>query len=113
MITRYVWVYPLKQKDEVFDRFLQWKAQVEKSSGRKFSDYAKGFDQPEIETNTENTAPRRSERQRKPPEFYGIRVNMCSEKPREPVTIEEAIACTEKAEWMQAMETEMKSLKEN
>ena len=78
-----------------------------------FSDYAEGFDQPEIETNTENTAPRRSERQRKPPDFYGIRVNMCSEKPSEPVTMEEAIACTEKAEWMQAMETEMKSLKEN
>ena len=33
--TRYVWIYPLKHKDEVFDRFLQWKAQVEKSSGRK------------------------------------------------------------------------------
>ena len=24
------WVYPLKHKDEVFDRFLQWKVQVEK-----------------------------------------------------------------------------------
>ena len=33
--TRYVWVYPLKHKDEVFDRFLKWKALVEKSSGRK------------------------------------------------------------------------------
>ena len=33
--TRYVWVYPLKHKDEVFDRFLEWKALVEKSSGRK------------------------------------------------------------------------------
>ena len=29
------------------------------------------------------------------------------------MTIEEATACSEKAEWMQAMETEMKSLKEN
>lgn len=34
--TCYVWVYPLKHKDEVFDQFLQWKAKVEKSSGRKF-----------------------------------------------------------------------------
>ena len=33
--TSYVWTYPLKHKDEVFDCFVQWKAQVEKSSGRK------------------------------------------------------------------------------
>ena len=31
--TRYVWVYPLKHKSEVFDRFLEWKAMVEKASG--------------------------------------------------------------------------------
>ena len=31
--TRYVWVYPLKQKSEVFDRFLEWKVMVEKASG--------------------------------------------------------------------------------
>ena len=30
---RYVWVYPLKHKSEVFDRFLEWKAMVEKASG--------------------------------------------------------------------------------
>ena len=33
--TRYVWVYPLKHKDEVFHKFLEWKSPVEKSSGRK------------------------------------------------------------------------------
>ena len=33
--TRYVWVYILKQKREVFQRFRGWKALVEKSSGRK------------------------------------------------------------------------------
>ena len=33
--THYMWVYPLKHKDEVFDRFLKWKALVEKSSGRQ------------------------------------------------------------------------------
>ena len=33
--TRYVWVYILKHKSEVFDKFLEWKAQVEKSTGRK------------------------------------------------------------------------------
>ena len=33
--TRYVRTYPLKHKDEVFDCFVQWKAQVEKWFGRK------------------------------------------------------------------------------
>ena len=33
--TRYTWVYLLKRKDEVFKRLVEWKAMVEKSSGRK------------------------------------------------------------------------------
>ena len=33
--TRYVWVYVLKHKDEVFDKFFEWKALVEKSTGQK------------------------------------------------------------------------------
>ena len=33
--TRYVWVYILKQKSEVFERFLEWKIMVEKSTGKK------------------------------------------------------------------------------
>ena len=31
--TRYVWVYILKNKSEVFKKFREWKAMVEKSSG--------------------------------------------------------------------------------
>ena len=38
---------------------------------------------------------------------------MSSEKPCEPATIEEATNCSEKTEWMQAMENEMTSLKQN
>ena len=33
--TRYVWVYFLKHKDEAFQRFVEWKALVEKSSGHQ------------------------------------------------------------------------------
>ena len=33
--TRHVWVYILKHRGEVLQRFQEWKAQVEKSSGRK------------------------------------------------------------------------------
>ncbi|RXN36740.1 Retrovirus-related Pol poly from transposon TNT 1-94 [Labeo rohita] len=33
--THYVWVYVLKQKGEVFQKFLEWKAMAEKSTGRQ------------------------------------------------------------------------------
>ena len=33
--TCYVWVYFLKSKDQVFKKFLEWKAMVERSTGRK------------------------------------------------------------------------------
>ena len=33
--TRYVWVYFLRNKDDVFSKFLEWKALVGKSSGRR------------------------------------------------------------------------------
>lgn len=33
--SHYVWMYILKRKDQVFEKFLEWKAQVDKSSGRK------------------------------------------------------------------------------
>ena len=33
--SRYIWVYILKQKSEVVERFLEWKAMVERSTGKK------------------------------------------------------------------------------
>ena len=33
--SRYTWVYILKRKDDVFSRFCEWKAMVEKSTGEK------------------------------------------------------------------------------
>ena len=30
-----MWVYIIKQKEQVFEKFLEWKALVEKSTGRK------------------------------------------------------------------------------
>lgn len=33
--THYVWVYVLKGKDEVFQKFLEWKAMTEKSTGKQ------------------------------------------------------------------------------
>ena len=33
--SRFVWVYTLKHKSEVFEKFTEWKSMVEKSSGMK------------------------------------------------------------------------------
>ena len=57
--------------------------------------------------------PRRSERERQPPDFYGVKVNVTSQSPKEPKSIEEAINSPEKSKWEKAMETEMQSLKAN
>ena len=40
--TRYVWVYILKHKGEVLQRFQEWKALVEKSSRRKIKTLRSG-----------------------------------------------------------------------
>ena len=32
--THYTWVYPLKMKDEVFEHFKEWQAEVENFAGR-------------------------------------------------------------------------------
>ena len=37
--TRHVWVYILKNKSEVFPKFLEWKALVENSSGRRMKTF--------------------------------------------------------------------------
>ena len=56
---------------------------------------------------------RRSGRERKPPDFYGVRVNFVSQSPEEPRFIKEPICSPQKSQWEKAMEAEMKSLKEN
>ena len=35
LLTIKIWVYFLKSKDQVFEKFLEWKAIVERSTGRK------------------------------------------------------------------------------
>ena len=57
--------------------------------------------------------PRRSERTRHPPDYYGVRVNVASEQPKKPSTLEEVAASPQKEKWESAMETEMQSLKDN
>ena len=33
-ISRFAWVYVLKQKSEVFSKFFEWKAMIEKATGK-------------------------------------------------------------------------------
>lgn len=72
-----------------------------------FSDNTEMSSEVPVEEQSE-IVPRRSERQRQPPDFYGARLYLSNETSSEPMTIEEATACSEKSEWMRAMETERK-----
>ena len=53
---------------------------------------------------------RRSERERRPTDFYGERINVAR---NEPVSLEEALNCPDKRKWLTAMEKEMESLRGN
>lgn len=55
---------------------------------------------------------RRSTRERHPPSYYGMERSYLSIH-GEPVSIKEATTCPDSSKWIEAMETEMKSLKDN
>ena len=61
----------------------------------------------------EEPALRRSDRKRRPPDYYGVRVNAAHILPKDPVTIEDALTSPDKSKWRHAMEMEVKPLKEN
>ena len=64
-------------------------------------------------TTPEEPTLRRSSREKRPPEYYGIRVNIVDEKPKEPLTVDDAFASADREKWQDAMEKEMKSLNDN
>ena len=55
----------------------------------------------------------RSESARRPPDFYGVRINLANDELKQPVTAEEALAGPENANWLNAMEKEKESLHGN
>ena len=61
------------------------------------------------------TSLRRSNREKRKPDYYGVWVNatQTTEKYHEPTTFEEASTSPEREKWMEAMEKEMASLKAN
>jgi len=65
---------------------------------------------------TDNTAEpilRRSGRERRPPDYYGVEANTVGQLQNEPASIDDVLQCPKKDEWINAMKQEMKSLQEN
>jgi len=78
--TWYVWVYFLKYKDQVFESFLEWKAMVEKSNGRKLkaihADNGGKFTSKEFEARTMAAGVRHKLTIPKNPEQNGVAEHM-------------------------------------
>ena len=78
--TRYVWVYVLKLKDQVFERFLELKALVEKSTGRKLkalrTDNGDEYTSTEFETYLKKEGVRHELTVPKTPEQNGVAERM-------------------------------------
>ena len=74
--TRYVWVYVLKTKDEVFKYFLEWKTQAEKLSGHVLkvlrTDNGGEYTSKEFESYLKSEGVRHELAVRKTPEQNGI-----------------------------------------
>ena len=68
-------------------------------------------EEPVVEETTEPVL-QRSERKRRPPDYYGEWVTVSTE-PDEPKTARQALASPDKAKWMAAMEKEIESLRVN
>ena len=56
---------------------------------------------------------RRSQRERRKPNYYGEWVNTAKSEPREPETMQDVLQSPDKSKWMEAMEKEMSSLHDN
>ena len=69
--------------------------------------------QVELPTDTAEPALRRSRRERRPPDYYGVEANTVGEQRNEPACIDDALQCPKRDKWINAMEQEMKSLQEN
>ena len=56
---------------------------------------------------------RRSGRERRPPDYYGVEVKTVNMLQNEPACIDDVLRSPKRDKWINAMEQEMKSLKEN
>ena len=56
---------------------------------------------------------RRSGRERRPPDYYGVEANTVNMLQNEPACIDDVLQSPKKDKWINAMEQELKSLKEN
>ena len=56
---------------------------------------------------------RQSKRERRAPDFYGTRANVANGPLIEPNSVKEVLVSSDREKWSTAMESEMKSLREN
>ena len=78
------------------------------------TDVANNDGQEEAPTDgSEEPTLRRSTREKQPPEYYGMRVNVADHNPKEPLTVKDAFASPDREKWQSAMKKEMESLKDN
>lgn len=61
----------------------------------------------------EPQVPRRSERDRRPPAYYGKWTTAANYDQNEPRTVKEALSSPQKTKWVKAMKKKMESLKTN
>ena len=78
--------------------------------------FSKDTEDKQEETPTDSIARptlRRSGRERRPPDYYGVEANTVNMLQNEPACIDDVRQSPKKDKWINAMEQEMKSLKEN
>ncbi|CAB4028654.1 Hypothetical predicted protein, partial [Paramuricea clavata] len=70
-------------------------------------------EEPVVNEEPEPQVTRRSERDRRPPAYYGEWATAANHDKNEPRTVKEALSSPQKTKWVKAMEKEMESLKTN
>ena len=107
-------LYDPQQQKVLFSRdviFNEHELGLEKELSQEEDKYVNlelSNDEEAITDNHSEPVLRRSERERNPPNYYGVWTSITDAK--EPTTIDEALLSPEKAKWLDAMKTEMDSL---
>ena len=108
-------------RDVIFDEFQCTSFEKESSKPDEYEKYVEVEIPCEEEREVKDTVIpeinegelRRSVRERKPPNFYGEWVNVCSSESSEPTSVEEALNSPDSNKWKEAMKLEMESIARN
>ena len=90
-------------------RFVQIKCSDEEDHTESFNEEE---EQESLQEEDSDTGLRRSSRERRKPDYYGVRVTV-ADTSGDPTSLKEALASSDKTKWVNAMEKEMESLHVN